>query len=115
LVLAEEDKAAEAIGVAWRTLGVIAGKMGRSVQFSDWATHQLGEYAPDACFQNSLNIFADPESDMEHRARTLREWARYKLISGDRESGENLWLEARGLFETLGAQREVERMQNLPQ
>lgn len=113
LVLAEEDKAPEAIGVAWRTLGVIAGRMKTSVHFSDWETHQPGAYDADACFQNSLNIFADPESDMEHRARTLREWARYKLDSGDRVNGEKMWREARGLFETLGAQKEVERMQSL--
>ncbi len=100
--------------MAWRTLGVIAGKVGTAVHFSDWVTHQPGDYDADACFQNSLNIFADPESDMEQRARTLREWARYKLDGGDRVNGERLWLEARGLFETLGAQKEVERIKDLP-
>jgi len=45
----------------------------------------------------------------------LREWARYKLRTGDRESGEKMWREAQGLFATLGAQKEVERMVNLPE
>ena len=52
---------------------------------------------------------------MEPRARTLREWARYSLRNGDRENGEKMWREAQGLFVTLGAQKEVERMQDLPQ
>ena len=65
------------------------------------------------CFRRSLQVLTDAEIDSE-RARTLREWARHEFAYGDREAGEKLWLEARGLFETLGAQREVERMQVLP-
>ena len=115
LVLAEEDKTPEAIGVAWRTLGVISGRMGKTVHFSDWETHQPGDYDAETCFSNSLKIFSDEENDMEHRARTLREWARYKLKNGDRENGEKMWREAQGLFETLGAKMEVERMATLPE
>jgi len=115
LVLAEEDKTPETIGVAWRTLGMISGQMGKPVRFSDWETHQPNDYDPETCFQNSLKIFSDPENDMEHRARTLREWARYKLKNGDKVNGEKMWQEARDIFVTLGAHMEVERMQTLPE
>jgi tetratricopeptide (TPR) repeat protein len=114
LVLSEEDKTPETIGMAWRTLGMIAGRMGNPVHFSDWETHQQGDYNAEVCFANSLKIFTD-EENVEHRARTLREWARYKLRTGERENGEKMWREAQELFATLGAQREVERMKDLPQ
>lgn len=114
LVLAEEDKTPETIGVAWRTLGMISGQMGKPVRFSDWETHQANDYDPETCFQNSLKIFSDPENDMEHRARTLREWARHKLKNGDVVNGEKMWQEARDIFVTLGAHMEVERMKTLP-
>jgi len=94
---------------------VISGRMGKTVHFSDWETHQPGDYDAETCFSNSLKIFSDEENDMEHRARTLREWARYKLKNGDRENGEKMWREAQGLFETLGAKMEVERMATLPE
>jgi len=45
------------------------------------------------------------------RARTLREWARYELQSGDKDKGNTLWAEARDIFEKLGALLEVERME----
>jgi len=115
LVLAEEDKTPETIGVAWRTLGVISGKLGKPVRFSDWETHQVSDYDAEMCFENSLRIFSESGDDMEHRARTLREWARYEFSRGDREQGTKKWHEARDIFVKLGAQKEVERMNTLPE
>ena len=114
LVLAEEDKTPEYIGMAWRTLGMASDKLGRPVHFSDWETHQLGEFDAEDCFSKSLKIFIDADIDLE-RARTLREWARFEFKRGNKEKGTSMWQEAREIFAKLGAQMEVERMNTLPE
>lgn len=112
LVFAEEDKAPEAIGMAWRTLGVICDKIDNAVQFSDWETHQKSTYDAETCFSRSVRIFMEAEIELE-RARTLREWARYEFKRGKKESAEKKWQEACQIFTELGAQKEVERMKGL--
>jgi class 3 adenylate cyclase/tetratricopeptide (TPR) repeat protein len=114
LVLAEEDKTPEVIGVAWRTLGIVADRLDTPVRFSDWDTHEKRDHDAEACFSKSVAILAEAEIDME-RARTLREWARYKLSRSEREQGEKMWEEAREIFFNLGAHVEVERMNILPE
>jgi class 3 adenylate cyclase/tetratricopeptide (TPR) repeat protein len=114
LVLAEEDKTPEYIGLAWRTLGVICSKTNKALQFSDWDTHQTTDHDVETCFRTSLQILTDAEIDSE-RARTLREWARHQIRCGNREAGEKMWQEAREIFITLGAQKEAERMNALPE
>jgi tetratricopeptide (TPR) repeat protein len=114
LVLAEEDKTPEYIGMAWRTLGMISGEINNTLRFSDWETHQPGDYDAEACFTKSMQILTEAEIDSE-RARTLREWARYAFKRGNNEKGIKMWQEARDIFVTLGAQKEVERMQTLPE
>jgi len=113
LVLAEEDKTPEYIGMAWRTLGVICDRTDDVVRFSDWETHQKGDYNAESCFSRSAQIFADAEIKMD-QARTLREWARYKFKRGENEHGLKMWQEARDIFVSLGAQMEVARMNTLP-
>jgi class 3 adenylate cyclase/tetratricopeptide (TPR) repeat protein len=113
LVLAEEDKTPEYIGIAWRTLGMVCAQKNEPVEFSDWETHQKGSHDAETCFSRSRKILAEAELDLEH-ARTLREWARYKLQSNNREEGEKIWEEARAIFFNLGAHLEVERMNVLP-
>ena len=114
LVFAEEDNTPEAIGMAWRTLGVICDKIDNTVQFSDWDTHQKCTYDAENCFSRSAKIFMEADFELE-RARTLREWARYEFKRGHKESGEPKWQEARQIFAKLGAQTEVERMKDLPE
>ena len=114
LVLAEEDNSPEYIGMAWRTLGMASDRLGKPVHFSDWETHQPGDYDAETCFSKSVKIFTDAEIDME-RARTLREWSRLKRKQGNKEQGEGMWREARELFTSIGAHKEVERMQSLPE
>lgn len=113
LALGEEDKAPEYIGMAWRTLGMICDKIGDVVRFSDWETRKMTEFDAETCFARSVKVFVEAEIEME-RARTLREWARYKFKQDQREPAEKLWLEAREIFAGLGAQMEVERMRDLP-
>jgi tetratricopeptide (TPR) repeat protein len=114
LVLAEEDKTPEYIGLAWRTLGMICAHTNDTVRFSDWETHQISDYDAEACFRKSIQILTSAEIESE-RARTLREWARYDLKRGNKETGEKMWSEARDIFANLGAQMEVDRMKDLPE
>ena len=74
----------------------------------------MRDHDPEMCFSKSLNTFIDAEIEME-RARTLREWARYKLKQGNKEQGESMWQEARNIFVNIGAHKEVERMDSLPE
>jgi tetratricopeptide (TPR) repeat protein len=113
LVLAEEDKTPEYIGLAWRVLGVICSKTNTALGFSEWDTHQATEHDAETCFRRSMQILTDAEIDSE-RARTLREWARYELQRGNKEVGEKMWEEGRAIFFNLGAHLEVERMNTLP-
>ena len=114
LVLGEEDQTPEYVGMAWRTLGRICAATDDVVRFSDWETHEMGEYDADTCFGKSVSILVESEIDLEH-AHTLREWAHYKFKSGNREEGKRMWQEARDIFAELGAQREIERMKDLPE
>jgi tetratricopeptide (TPR) repeat protein len=113
LVLGEEDKTPEYIGMAWRTLGMVCVRTNDVVRFSDWETRKLTEFDAETCFSRSVKIFIDAEIEME-RARTLREWARYEFKRNNRERAEKMWREAREIFTGLGAQMEVERMTDLP-
>lgn len=113
LVLGEEDKSPEYIGMAWRTLGVICDRTGEAVRFSDWETHEMREYDAATCFDRSAKIFVEAEIDME-RARTLREWARHEFKRGGKENALRMWDDARDIFIDLGAQMEVGRMKDLP-
>ena len=113
LALGIEDGAPENIGGAWRALGIVAGKTGKPIRIRDRESGQLIDYDARTSFAKSEKIYADAEIDGE-RARTLREWARYELKSGDTKQGKNLWKKARDLFDKLGAQMEVDRMKELP-
>ena len=112
LVLGEEDKTPEYIGMAWRTLGMVSEKLAKSISIKDPETRQTVTVDAEACFRKSEQIFAHAEIEME-RARTLREWARHAFHIGDQEQGANLWQQARDIFAKLGADMEVQRMDDL--
>ncbi len=113
LVLAEEDKAPESIGMAWRTLGMIAEKSGKPA--SIWERGQAApiDHDPQDCYATSAAIFAEAEIEVE-RARTLREWAKYEFSRENKERGIELWEEALAIFIRLGATKEVEWMKAGP-
>ena len=114
LVLGEEDQTPEYVGMAWRTLGRICAATNDVVRFSDWETRKMGEYDAETCFGKSAAILVEAEIEVEH-AHTLREWAKYKFQSGDKEQGTRMWNEAKEIFSELGAQMEVERMGSPPE
>jgi hypothetical protein len=93
---------------------MICGRINDTLTFSDWETRQKSSHNAEDCFSKSVQILTDAEIDSE-RARTLREWARYEFARGNQEQGKNLWQQARDIFVTLGAQMEVERMEQLPE
>ena len=108
-----EDGSPENIGGAWRVLGLVTGKTGKAIRIKDRQTGESAEYDARACFTGSEKIFAEAEIHGE-RARTLREWARYEFKSGDKERAAQMWAEAKNIFTRLGADMEVQRMQNFP-
>jgi class 3 adenylate cyclase/predicted ATPase len=113
LVLGEEDKTPEYIGLAWRTLGMVSEKIGKPIRLRDRETHKLKNYNADACFMKSETIFTEAEIDME-RARTLREWAKAAFRHGEEKRAETMWQNSREIFAKLGADMEVQRMATPP-
>jgi class 3 adenylate cyclase/predicted ATPase len=109
----EEDNTPEYVGMAWRTLGMVSEKLDRPIRIRERSTWEIRHYDPNACFSKSDAIFVEGEIDME-RARTLREWATYKLKTGAQDEATSMWQEARDIFAKLGADLEVQRMTNLP-
>jgi class 3 adenylate cyclase/tetratricopeptide (TPR) repeat protein len=113
LSLGIEDGTPENIGGAWRSLGMVAGKTDKTIKIRDKETGQFLDYDARTSFAKSEKIFAEAEINGE-RARTMREWARYELKIGDKKQGKALWKKSRDLYAKLGAQLEVDRMNQLP-
>jgi hypothetical protein len=113
LVLAEEEKTPEYIGMAWRTLGLVCDKIGKPIDVKDPETRETVTVDAEICFQKSETIFVQAEIEVE-RARTLREWAKHSFKKGDSEQATKMWQDAREIFARLGAYLEVERMNRLP-
>ena len=113
LAIGEEDKAQESIGMAWRALGMVAGKRGKPVRLWQRGQDAPIEYSADDCYARSVAIFAEAEIEGE-RARTLREWAKYEFSRNRKERGRELWEESLNIFTKLGATLEVKRMAELP-
>jgi tetratricopeptide (TPR) repeat protein len=101
LSLAQETQ--EDVGGSWRALGMIAAHSPQPIAINGKV------YDAAACFAESLRVFTEMGAEGQ-RARTLRSWARYEMGRGDKEQGEGMWQEARGIFEQLGMTLEVERM-----
>jgi hypothetical protein len=112
LELAEEMESREDLGVAWRALGRVAANLREPILIKAPGKEQPRIVGAEACFAESERIFTEIERK-EERARTLREWAKYLLEQGDQNQGMHLWEEAKKIFAQLGAQPEVERMENI--
>ena len=112
LVLAEEHKAPESIGMAWRTLGMIAERSGKPASVWQRGVDTPIDHDPEDCYSRSTEIFVDAEIELEH-ARTLREWAGYEFSRENKERGIELREKALAIFKKLGAIKEVERMSEI--
>jgi tetratricopeptide (TPR) repeat protein len=111
LDLAREMESQDDQGLAWRILGRVAATRGEPVPVEGHAQGQVRMAGAEDCFAESERIFKDIERE-EERARTLREWAKFKYEQGNRQEGDRLWEQAKAIFTDLGAKAEVERMQN---
>ena len=112
LDLGRTNKANDVIVWAWRAFGKIAAYQGQQVSVLNSDLQQTS-FTAEACFAESDRVCR--ESGMEgERALTLRAWATYELEQGNAARGDELWLEARGIFRRLGAHMEVARMTELP-
>jgi tetratricopeptide (TPR) repeat protein len=112
LVLGQGEEDQFFIVTAWRALGKVASALSNSIAIEDKDGKQLGGYDAAACFAESIRICTETGMEGE-RARALRAWATHELAHGDRSRGEAMWREARQIFAQLGADLEVERMQNI--
>lgn len=111
LTMGQTESSPENIGIAWRALGMVSEQLSKQVTILKSEIGQKANYSTEDCFELSANILSEAEIEGE-RARTLREWARYELRKDNKDKGSALWQEAKGIFEKLGANLEVERMQN---
>jgi len=109
LALGQEAESPEDIGMAWRALGMIAVQSRELVTVREQEAGKVVSYEAEKCFSQSVQILLDAGLDRE-RARTLREWAKYEFEQGNEEKGKWMWLEAREIFASLDAYKEVERM-----
>jgi serine/threonine protein kinase/tetratricopeptide (TPR) repeat protein len=103
LELGREIENHEHIAEGWRVLGLVASQSKSKVEVDGAARDAAG------CFAESLSVFSRIQMESE-RARTLRDWARHELVSGDPERGRQLWGEARDSFQRLRMELEIERM-----
>jgi class 3 adenylate cyclase/tetratricopeptide (TPR) repeat protein len=112
LKLALESGVQDQVSAAWRTLGRIAACTASSISVAE-LEGITAEKDAAACFQKSIEI-CDEYGMARERAKTLKAWAEVELECGDRTRGQSLWEQARGLFRSLGADYEVERMDRSP-
>jgi tetratricopeptide (TPR) repeat protein len=66
----EENNAKEAVGIAWRSLGMVAAAQRRAILIHDTARDAI------ACFAESERILAEIGAEVE-RTQTLHEWSIY--------------------------------------
>jgi hypothetical protein len=79
------------------------------------AGHEAAAYKADNCFATSVEIFA-AIGMASGRALALWDWANYKLGVGETAVAQQLWQEARALYEELNLPAWVARLEDdLPQ
>jgi predicted ATPase len=108
----QQVESSDYTAAAWRVLGLVAARLAAPIQVAA-ETDKSQFYHAAACFAESLRICEENGIEAE-RARTLRDWAQYKLSQDAGEDGLAMWQEAREIFVRLGADWEVERMPDLP-
>jgi tetratricopeptide (TPR) repeat protein len=94
-------------GVAWRILGRIAARSGRSVAPNPDSDKR---HTAADCFGRSLKIFTNIDNKRE-RAVTSWQWAAYELESGNKSLGKLRWQEAKEYFVQHNLPLLVERME----
>jgi predicted ATPase/class 3 adenylate cyclase len=104
LAMAGESENDLDLGIAWRTLGkVLAACPKDQLPLSaNGATPDKPQFEPDACFQQSHQIFKKIDAEGE-AAGTLRAWAEFDLQNGRDAEGRKRLEEAQTILRRLGA------------
>ena len=92
--------------MTWRVLGKVVG-LGKPVEI------QGVSYTSRNCFETSAQILADIGIEVE-QAHTMRDWGMFEILYGDFNKGQEMWEEARRIFQKLGIENEVARMESYP-
>lgn len=108
LALALEAGSPDHIAGAWRALGALASAQGRPLKLA--VNEEIGDYEAEVLFEKSLEVAKSVESDADI-AKTLTSWAFHDMRSGDVESCERNWSEAKEIYLALGAEPKVEQFQ----
>jgi hypothetical protein len=92
------------LGIAWRTLGKVlaACRKDQLPLSANGATPDKPQFEPDACFQQSHQIFKKIDAEGE-AAGTLRAWAEFDLQNGRDAEGRKRLEEAQTILRRLGA------------
>ncbi len=106
LRLAKESESDFDLGNAWRTLGLVAGAQN--------CTTRPVMADPRECFVESARVF-DKIAAEGDKARTLKVWAEYELLQGDKHTAHEKSSEALRIFRRLGMQAEAVEAENLLQ
>ncbi len=113
LELAVKNESQDDIGTAWRALGLVAAHEGGQIRLEEAGGEDPAAYDAATCFARSEAVFQEIGQEQE-RARTLRDWAKFEMSSGDYSAGLAKWQQAKGIFERLGVELEAQKMEELP-
>ena len=106
LTRAKSNKKQVEIGWNWVLLGRIAAQLKTPLRLNQ---SENTDYDAPACFQKGLVIFTQLNLKRE-RALALWHWAQYELGQGNMAEGNQMWQEARDIFERLDMPLLVARM-----
>jgi tetratricopeptide (TPR) repeat protein len=101
----------EYIGTGWRVLAQVAAQVDEMVEIE--LDGEILVIDPDERFAESEKILSEVNI-LSELARTLKEWARYDLAQGLHDSAMKKWKRTRAIYETIDAQKEIERMSETP-
>jgi class 3 adenylate cyclase/predicted ATPase len=104
LAMAGESENDLDLGIAWRTLGKVlaACRKDQLPLSANGAALDKPRFEPDACFQQSHQIFKKIDAEGE-AAGTLRAWAEFDLQNGRDSEGKKRLQEAETILRRLGA------------
>jgi class 3 adenylate cyclase/tetratricopeptide (TPR) repeat protein len=109
LDLAITSESPDDIAGAWRVLGNLASSLGEPLEIP---VGPVGIYDAAALFANSLEVSESVESDAD-KAKVLASWAIHDLRRGNVEESARVWEQAREILVGLGADREIERVEEM--
>jgi predicted ATPase/tRNA A-37 threonylcarbamoyl transferase component Bud32 len=112
LSLGQKFESRDYVAAAWRVLGLVASEWFIPITITSNAALPAERYDARACFAESLRVCEEGDVKAE-KAKTLRTWAQYELGQGKTTEAMTMWRAAREIFTQLGADWEVQRMDDI--